>query len=224
MKTPGTTSSVSINNLRRIHREWSDSKEEFFTMTRVSSKTRALTQLSLLIALEAVMAFTPLGFPTIPPISLTILHIPVIIGAILMGPTCGGILGAAFGILAMIKASFSGNPADLLFTPFASGAPVQSIVMCIVPRVLLGVFAALLYRLVKRLMGDIPALAVSCVLASMLHTVMVLGCMWLFFSAMPLRDVFITAASLNCILEMVAAGVVGTAVCKPVMAYFRLGA
>lgn len=193
-------------------------------MSNVTSKTRTLTQLSLLIALEAVLAFTPLGFPTIPPISLTILHIPVIIGAILMGPTCGGILGAAFGILAMIKASFSGNLADLLFNPFASGAPVQSLVMCIVPRILLGVFAALLYRLCKRLMGDIPALAVSCVLATLLHTIMVLGSMWLFFSAMPLRDVFITAASLNCVLEMAAAGVVGTAVCKPVMAYFRLGA
>ena len=195
-------------------------------MSVVTSKTRTMTQLSLLIALEAVMAFTPLGFPTIPPISLTILHIPVIIGAILLGPTCGGILGGTFGLLAMIKATFfSGNPADLLFTPFASGAPVRSTVMCIVPRVLLGVFAALLYRVFKKLMkDDIPALAVSCVLATLLHTVMVLGSMWLFFNAMPLRNVFITAASLNCILEMVAAGVVGTAVCKPVMAYFHRGA
>lgn len=193
-------------------------------MSNVTGKTRELTQLSLLIALEAVMAFTPLGFPTIPPISLTILHIPVIIGAILMGPTCGGILGGAFGLLAMVKAAMSGTAADLLFSPFASGAPVRSMVMCIVPRVLLGVFAALLYRLFKKLMGGIPALAVSCVLATLLHTVMVLGSMWLFFNAMPLRNVFLTAASLNCVLEMVAAGVVGTAVCKPVMAYFRRGA
>ena len=55
-------------------------------MSRTTNKTRTLVQLSLLIALEAVMAFTPLGFIMIPPISITILHIPVIIGAILLGP------------------------------------------------------------------------------------------------------------------------------------------
>lgn len=194
-------------------------------MSKSTSKTRQLTQLSLLIALEAVMAFTPLGFIMIPPISITILHIPVIIGAILMGPTYGGILGGAFGVLAMIKATFfAASPADLLFSPFASGAPVQSAVMCIVPRILLGVAAALLYRLLRQVTKDIAAMAVSCILATLLHSVMVLGSMWLFFQAMPLRDVFVTVASLNCIVEMLAAGVVGTAVCKPVMAYLRKGA
>lgn len=194
-------------------------------MSKSTSKTRQLTQLSLLIALEAVMAFTPLGFIMIPPISITILHIPVIIGAILMGPTYGGILGGAFGVLSMIKATFfAASPADLLFSPFASGAPVQSAVMCIVPRILLGVAAALLYRLLRQVTKDIAAMAVSCILATLLHSVMVLGAMWLFFQAMPLRDVFVTVASLNCIVEMLAAGVVGTAVCKPVMAYLRKGA
>lgn len=194
-------------------------------MSKSTSKTRQLTQLSLLIALEAVMAFTPLGFIMIPPISITILHIPVIIGAILMGPTYGGILGGAFGVLAMIKATFfAASPADLLFSPFASGAPVQSAVMCIVPRILLGVAAALLYQLLRQVTKDIAAMAVSCILATLLHSVMVLGAMWLFFQAMPLRDVFVTVASLNCIVEMLAAGVVGTAVCKPLMAYLRKGA
>lgn len=194
-------------------------------MSKSTSKTRQLTQLSLLIALEAVMAFTPLGFIMIPPISITILHIPVIIGAILMGPTYGGILGGAFGVLSMIKATFfAASPADLLFSPFASGAPVQSAVMCIVPRILLGVAAALLYRLLRQVTKDIVAMAVSSILATLLHSVMVLGAMWLFFQAMPLRDVFVTVASLNCIVEMLAAGVVGTAVCKPVMAYLRKGA
>lgn len=194
-------------------------------MSKAANKTRTLTQLSLLIALELVMAFTPLGFIMIPPISITIMHIPVIIGAILMGPTAGGILGGVFGLVAMYKATFmASSPADLIFSPFHSGAPVQSLVMCLLPRILLGVFAALLYRLLQRAMRDIPAMAVSCILATLLHSAMVLGFMWLFFNAMPLRDVFLTIASLNCIVEMIAAGVVGTAVCKPVMTYLRKGA
>ena len=64
--------------------------------------------------------------------------------------------------------------------------------MCIVPRILLGVAAALLYQLLRQVTKDIAAMAVSCILATLLHSVMVLGAMWLFFQAMPLRDVFVT--------------------------------
>ena len=193
-------------------------------MSKSTGKTRELTQLSLLIALEAVLAFTPLGFIMIPPISITILHIPVIIGAILMGPTYGGILGGAFGVLAMIKATFfAASPADLLFSPFLSGEPLQSVVMCIVPRVLLGMFAALLYRAFRGRMKEVLAIGAGAVCATLLHTLMVLGSMWFFFSAMPLRDVFITIASLNCVLEVIAAAVVGVAVCKPLLGYLRKG-
>ena len=193
-------------------------------MSNATRKTRDLTQLALLIALEAVLAFTPLGFIMIPPISITILHIPVIIGAILMGPTYGGILGGTFGVLAIIKATFfAASPADLLFSPFLSGKPIQSLVMSLVPRVLLGLIAAWLYRALKRFMGEIPAIGVSAVAATILHTLMVLGSRWFFFNAMPLRDVFITMASLNCILETIAAGVVGAAVCKPLMTVLHRG-
>lgn len=193
-------------------------------MSKSSGKTRELVQLSLLIALEAVLAFTPLGFIMIPPISITILHIPVIIGAILMGPTKGGVLGGAFGLLAMVKATFfAASPADLLFSPFHSGAPIQSIVMCVLPRILLGVFAALLFRLFRRLTKEVLAIGLAAILATILHSLMVLGSMWLFFNAMPLRDVFVTIASLNCVAETIAAGIVGVAVCKPLLSYLRRG-
>ena len=194
-------------------------------MSNATKKTKDLTQLSLLIALEAVLAFTPLGFIMIPPISITILHIPVIIGAILMGPTYGGILGGTFGVLSVIKATFfAASPADMLFSPFLSGKPIQSLVMSIVPRILLGMVAAWLYQALKHKMGEIPSIGVSAVVASILHTLLVLGSMWIFFNAMPLRDVFVTMASLNCILETVAAGVVGVAVCRPLMIYLHKGA
>ncbi len=194
-------------------------------MSNATKKTKDLTQLSLLIALEAVLAFTPLGFIMIPPISITILHIPVIIGAILMGPTYGGILGGTFGVLSVIKATFfAASPADMLFSPFLSGKPIQSLVMSIVPRILLGMVAAWLYQALRHKMGEIPSIGVSAVAASILHTLLVLGSMWIFFNAMPLRDVFVTMASLNCILETVAAGVVGVAVCRPLMIYLHKGA
>ena len=65
-------------------------------MSQTHEKTLKLAQLAMLIAIEAIMTFLPIGFIMVPPVSITLLHIPVIIGAILMGPLYGGILGGSF--------------------------------------------------------------------------------------------------------------------------------
>ena len=48
--------------------------------TATIRRTTRLTQLSLLAALLAVLGFTPIGFIIIPPVSITLMHIPVKIG------------------------------------------------------------------------------------------------------------------------------------------------
>lgn len=187
-------------------------------MNKSSAQTRRLTQLAILIALEAVLTFTPLGFLMIPPISITLLHIPVIVGAILMGPSAGGILGLAFGLFSMIKASTAAaSPADMAFSPFLSGSPLSSVVMCILPRVLLGVIAGGLYLLLSRKRkGEALQMGISAVAATFLHSMMVLGLLSLLFQALPLKDVIAALIGVNCLLEMLAAAVVTAAVCMPV--------
>ena len=186
-------------------------------MEKSSAQTRRIVQLAILIALEAVLTFTSLGFIMIPPISITLLHIPVIIGAILMGPSAGGILGLAFGLFSMLKASTAAaSPADRAFSPFLSGSPLSSVVMCILPRVLLGVIAGGLYLLLSRkVKGDAVSMGVSAVAATFLHSMMVLGLLSLLFQALPLKDVIAALIGVNCLLEMLAAAVVTAAVCVP---------
>ncbi|WMJ22086.1 ECF transporter S component [Paludicola sp. MB14-C6] len=186
------------------------------TIRKSPMSTLKLTQLSILIALIAVLTFTPLGFIMIPPISMTILHIPVIIGAILLGPTYGGILGFSFGIMSMIRAIWSGNPGDMLFSPFASGNPLGSIVMCILPRILLGVIVGYLFLLIKKAdQKGYIAITVSAIIGTLLHTIMVLGCLWAFFKAFPLQQVFLAIVSLNALLEIASAAIFSVAICKP---------
>ena len=95
-----------------------------------NQNTRTLAQLAILIALLAVLTFTPIGFIMVPPVSITLMHIPVIVGAMLMGPKQGGVLGLAFGLFSMIKASTAAaSPVDMAFSPFLSGEPVASLVL-----------------------------------------------------------------------------------------------
>ena len=185
--------------------------------------TLRMVQLAILIALEAIMAFTPLGFIMIPPISATLMHIPVIIGAILLGPLRGGILGGCFGLFSVIRAMTSGNPGDMLFNPAASGNPVGSLVMAILPRILLGVIAAWLFILLRKAFKgkDLAAIPVAAGVSTISHTVMVLGLMWAFFQAVPLKDVFMAVATWSGLMEICAAVILATAVCKPLLRFVR---
>lgn len=186
-----------------------------------------MTQLAILLALEVLMAFTPIGMIITPLFAITLMHIPVIIGAVLLGPLGGGILGGAFGVLSILRATLGGGAGDVLFNPAASGNPLGTLVMSILPRILLGVIAAYLFILFKKLFkADLAALPVTAVLSTALHTVMVLSCMFLFFSAHPLmegmeiRMIFTSIVALNGLIEMGSALLLVTAICKPLLHLF----
>ena len=192
-------------------------------MRNTNQKTLRLAQLAILIALEAVLTFTPLGFILVPPISITLMHIPVIVGAVLMGPVDGGILGLSFGVFSMVKASTAAaSPADMAFSPFLSGEPVSSIVMCIIPRILLGVIAGGLYLLLsKKIKNGVLSMGISAVAATFCHSMMVLVLLSVLFQSLPLKAVLAALVGVNCLLEMLAAAVVAVAVCKPLQRILR---
>ena len=185
-------------------------------MSQTTRKTARLVQYALLMALLAVLGFTPLGFIMVPPVSITILHIPVILGAL---------LGLEFGLFSVVRAIMAPTPPiDMLFSPAASGAPVQSIVMCILPRVLLGVIAGALFLALKKLLRkESLAAGISAAAAAVCHTVGVLGCLWFFFKALPLRQVFLAIVGVNGLLELAAAILLTALICPPLRKFLNSG-
>ena len=65
--------------------------------------TRYTVTVALMMAIIIVLANTPLGMIQLPIIKATTVHIPVIIGAIVLGPLAGAILGATFGVCSLIS-------------------------------------------------------------------------------------------------------------------------
>ena len=61
-------------------------------------KIRQMVQLSILTALVLLLAFTPIGYLRIGALTITFLPVPVVIGAVLMGPRAGAFLGCVFGL------------------------------------------------------------------------------------------------------------------------------
>jgi len=119
----------------------------------------------ILLSVEMIMSFTFLGYVHIPPISATTAFIPIVVAACLFGSWEAVVTGLFFGLGSMFKASaLYVMPDDRLFSPFHSGAPLQSLLLSVGSRVLFGLMIGLLYRAaragrLKRLWKSLLALA-----------------------------------------------------------------
>lgn len=102
--------------------------------------TAAIAAIIVVMASVPFLGYIPLGF-----MNATIIHVPVIIGAILLGPKYGAFLGLVFGVTSVIRATITPNVTSFVFSPFVSingfGGNGWSLVIAIVPRVLIGVVA-----------------------------------------------------------------------------------
>ena len=162
--------------------------------------TRFMVSVGLMAAIVIVLANTPLGMIQLPIIKATTVHIPVIIGAILLGPTAGAILGGVFGVCSLISNTMAPTLLSFAFSPFMSttglvGA-VKAIWISVGCRILIGVAAGWLWKLFKKTkMNQIVALSITGFVGSMVNTVAVMGSIYLLFAQQyaQAKDVAITA-------------------------------
>ena len=82
--------------------------------------TRWLASVALMMAVVILLANTPLGMIQLPVIKATTVHIPVILGAVILGPMAGSILGGTFGICSMISNTMAPTLLSFAFSPFMS--------------------------------------------------------------------------------------------------------
>ena len=142
--------------------------------------TKRLVLLGMLIAVLLVMGMTGIGFIPLPVIKATTMHIPVILGAVLLGPTAGAVLGGAFGLCSIWANTTAPGLLSFAFSPFMSttGFPgmVKSVWIALGCRILFDWLAGWIWKLLKKLkMGDMVALPVTGAVATIFHTLLVMG-------------------------------------------------
>jgi uncharacterized membrane protein len=177
-------------------------------------RVQKIAMTGVLSALVIVLGLTGIGFIRIPPVAITVLHVPVIIGAILEGPIVGSVIGLLFGIFSLIQAAITpSSPLDAAFlNPLIS----------ILPRVFIGLFAWLVYQAIagkaeagsedarSRPVIKIIAMVASATVGTLTNTVFVLSALGIFkqlpWSAIP------PIVLVNSPLEVVFANVIVIAV------------
>lgn len=157
-------------------------------MKQRTKDTRWMVGVAMMAAIVVLLANTPLGLIQLPVIKATTTHIPVIVGAILLGPLAGGILGGVFGVCSMLSNTFAPVATSMCFSPFLSetglvGA-VKAIWVSVGCRILIGVVAGWLWIGLKKLkVADLAALPVVGFVGSMTNTVMVMFSILFLFRA-----------------------------------------
>lgn len=198
--------------------------------------TRWMVSVALMAAIIIVLANTPLGMIQLPIIKATTVHIPVIIGAILLGPSAGAVLGAVFGICSLISNTMAPTLLSFAFSPFMSttGIPgaLKAIWISIGCRILIGVAAGWLWILFTRLrVNQIAALPIVGFIGSMVNTVTVMGSIYLLFARQyaEAKEVAVTAVwglimgtvTASGIPEAIAAAILVLALGKVLISVFK---
>jgi uncharacterized membrane protein len=164
--------------------------------------TRSIVVAGVLIAISAILALTGLGYFPVPNVTseATIMQVPAIIGGVVEGPVVGLIVGLVFGINALMR--FSG-------LPIFAGQPMWVVVLVLfVPRLLIGVVAAYVYRWLRRY-NEILALGAAGVAGTLTNTILVLG-LGVLFGVVPVA-IFGLAAP-QAVFESILAAVITIAV------------
>ncbi len=113
---------------------------------RASQRTVKLVETALLLAIEIILAFTPLGYLKVGIIEITFMTVPVAIGAMLVGPGAGTFLGLVFGVTSFIQC-FGMSPFGAALLAID---PVRTFILCVIPRTLMGLLVGLIFRALRR--------------------------------------------------------------------------
>ncbi|NLL73037.1 MAG: ECF transporter S component [Clostridiales bacterium] len=185
-----------------------------------------MVQLALLTAIIVIMAFTPIGYINMVGLSITLIGIPVIIGAITLGPMAGAILGGIFGLTSFARA-FGLEPFG---TALFAISPIGTFITCMVPRVLMGWLTGLIFHFLKKSdKTKFVSYVITSISGAILNTVLFMASLMIFFYKSELiqgmaRDLnvssvvplIIAMVGFNALAEIITSGILGTAIAKPV--------
>lgn len=206
---------------------------------RKTNKIQEFAVTSLFASIIFLMAFTPIGFIQLGVIKATIIHIPVIIGSIVLGPKIGALLGGIFGLTSLINNTVVPALLSFVFSPLIpvpglGRGSVLALLICFGPRILVGVVPYYVDLFMKRWRREdkkwrIISLFSAGIAGSLTNTLLVMNLIYLIFgdayaSIKNVDTAYIYRFILSVIFvhgipEALVAGVFTSAVCKAIILY-----
>ena len=126
-------------------------QQEELNRGKTKTKLTYLIELALLVGILLMMNITGLAMIPLPGQYASIMTVPVAVGAMMLGPLAGGVLGGVMGCISFytaIKTGFS----TLFLAGYTGGTVVLlSFVNTIIPRILMGICVGWIFRAVHKI-------------------------------------------------------------------------
>lgn len=194
-----------------------------------NKKTSYLTLLAMFVAIELLLTLTPLGYIPLGFMNMTTMHIPVIVAGIALGAKGGAIIGLVFGLTSILRNTMMPLATAFVFSPFVEiggvSGNLSSVLIAIVPRVMIGVIAAVIYQfLIKRKVNDTISIGLAGLCASLTNTILVMGGIYVFFGESYaaatnvaydlLIKAILTLVSTTGLVEAIGGTIIALGICK----------
>lgn len=198
----------------------SEREEKTMTTSKTSTtkfSTKYLVELALLVAIILLMAFTPIGYIKTAGLEITLIVVPVAVGAVTLGPTAGAILGGVFGLTSFIQCFGM----SAFGTVLLGVNPFLTFLVCVPTRILDGWLTGLIYQGLRK--TKIPAgasVTIANLCCPLLNTTFFMGTLVTLFAG-AMREMygmtkvipFVAAfVGVNGVIEAVVCFAIGTAV------------
>ena len=136
---------------------------------------RRMTVIGVLSAISIMMSMLPfIGYIPIGPMKATIMHVPVIIGAVIEGPLVGATIGLIFGLTSLWNAITQ----PVLLSPLFINPLVS-----VLPRILIGIVAYYVYQGVYKITKKVYASGfIAGIVGSLANTAGVLGMIYILYA------------------------------------------
>lgn len=187
-------------------------------MKQSEFSTRYLVELALLGAVVLLMAFTPIGYIKTFGFEITLIVVPVAVGAVVLGPAAGAVLGGVFGVTSFVQCF--GMSA---FGAFLLGVnPVYTFLVCVPTRILEGFLTGWLYQGLRQTrLNPNASIALASLCCPLLNTIFFMGMLVMLFADTMRGEPFgmtrvlpfvIGFVGVNGVVEALACFVLGTGV------------
>ena len=190
-----------------------------------------MVQIAMLTAIVLILAFTPLGYIRTGGLEITLIVIPVAVGAVILGPVGGMVLGAVFGITSFIQC-FGMSPFGAMLL---SISPVKTFVTCVVTRMLMGFLTGLIYMGMKKVSRNKSLnTVITNLCCPFMNTLFFMTCIVVFFYNTEYIQGFVSAlgatnpllfvlgfVGINGLVEALLCFVVGSAITRALMAALK---
>ena len=178
-----------------------------------------MVRLAILIAIILLMSYTPLGYLKVGTVEITFIMIPVVVGAVVMGPKAGAFLGGVFGLTSFLQCFGFSAFGTMLF----GINPVFTFILCMVPRVLMGWLCGLAFKKLHSVdKTDVVSYVAACILGALLNTVLFVGFLLVLFGGTEFIQGFgsnlwliiVAIVGVNGLIEAGVCAVVGASISK----------